>query len=244
MREKILVLPHGGDGRAAGENIGANPGKGLILRGDMQLAVSSRASLPCYQSGDIRYVVSLPDPGTEGEPLPLPQGAKKLLQLWFHDVDDIEMLAPGSRRRRAPQKEHIEEIIRFFDGINREEAGGEDQFAILVHCESGLSRSSASAIIGLKCLGYDEKTAFDIVCGANPRSLPNRRMLRIADSIFKDTHLYEIAEEHRSALFRYAGYEDPVKKIERDYRSSFRYIIDRMIQRFQKGIIDCRVRSK
>ena len=31
----------------------------------MQLAVSSRSALPRYQSGDIRYVVSLPDPGTE-----------------------------------------------------------------------------------------------------------------------------------------------------------------------------------
>lgn len=197
----------------------------------MQLAVSSRSALPRYQSGDIRYVVSLPDPGTEDEPLPLPRNANKLLQLRFHDVDDIEMLSPQFRKCRAPQKEHVEEIIRFFNEINKAEAGGQDQFAILVHCESGLSRSAASAIIGLTCLGYDAKTAFDIVCEANPHSLPNRRMLRIADSIFKNTHLYQIAEDHRAALFNYAGYEDPVKKIERDYRSSFRFKVDRMIKK-------------
>ena len=197
----------------------------------MQLAVSSRSSLPGYQSGNIRYVVSMPDPGTEGEPLPLPPNASKTLQLWFHDVDDIEMLAPEFRRCRAPQKEHVEEIIRFFNEINREEAGGEDQFAILVHCESGLSRSAATAIIGLTCLGYDAKTAFDIVCEANPHSLPNRRMLRIADAIFGNTHLYQIAEDHRAALFNYAGYEDPVKQIERDYRSSFRFKIDQMLKK-------------
>jgi predicted protein tyrosine phosphatase len=213
------------------ENIGANLEKGLILFTDMQLAVSSRSSLPYYQSGNIRYVLSLPDPGTEGDPLPLPQNAAKTLQLWFHDVDDIEMLAPEFRKCRAPQKEHIEEIIRFFNEINREESGGEDQFAILVHCESGLSRSAASAIIGLTCLGYDTRTAFDIVCEANPHSLPNRRMLRIADAIFENTHLYQIAEDHRAALFDYAGYEDPVKKIERDYRSSFRFKIDRVLKR-------------
>jgi len=200
----------------------------------MQLAVSSRSSLPSFQSGNIRYVVSLPDPGTENEPLPLPRSANKLLQLRFHDVDDIEMLAPQFRKCRAPQKEDIEQIIRFFNEISQAEGEGEDQFAILVHCESGLSRSAASAIIGLICLGYDAKTAFDIVCEANPYSLPNRRMLRLADSIFKNTSLYQLAEDHRAALFNYAGYEDPVKKIERDYRLSFRFKIDQMIKKTAK----------
>ena len=220
--------------RRMSENIGGNPEKGLILLSDMQLAVSSRSALPRYQSGDIRYVVSLPDPGTENEPLPLPRSANKLLQLRFHDVDDIEMLSPQFRKCRAPQKEDVESIIRFFNEINQAEMGGQDQFAILVHCESGLSRSAASAIIGLTCLGYDAKTAFDIVCEANPHSLPNRRMLRIADGIFKNTQLCQIAEDHRAALFNYAGYEDPVKKIERDYRSSFRFKIDQMIKKTAK----------
>ncbi len=200
----------------------------------MQLAVASRAALPRYQSGDIRYVVSLPDPGTEDEPLLLPRSARKLLQLRFHDVDDIEMLSPQFRKCRAPQQEHIEQIIRFFQEVDREEAGGADTFAILVHCESGLSRSAAAAIIGLTCLGYDAKTAFDIVCEANPHSLPNRRMLRIADSVFQNTQLWQIAEDHRSALFDYAGYEDPVKKMDRDYRSSFRFKIDQMVKKTAK----------
>lgn len=200
----------------------------------MQLAVSSRSALPRYQSGDIRYVVSLPDPGTENEPLPLPVNSRKVLQLWFHDVDDIEMLAPQYRKCRAPQTEDIQGIIRFFNEINQEEAGRDDQFAILVHCESGLSRSAASAIIGLTCLGYDAKTAFDIVCEANPHSLPNRRMLRLADAIFQNTHLYQIAEDHRASLFDYAGYEDPVKEIERNYRHSLRYKWDQLIKRTAK----------
>jgi len=208
--------------------------KVLSCDGNMQLAVSSRSSLPSFQSDNIRYVVSLPDPGTENEPLPLPQNPNKLLQLRFHDVDDIEMLAPQFRKCRAPQKEDIEQIIRFFNEINQAEEGSEHQFAILVHCESGLSRSAASAIIGLTCLGYDAKTAFDIVCEANPHSVPNRRMLRLADAIFKNTRLCQLAEDHRAALFDYAGYEDPVKQIERDYRSSFRFKIDQMLQRAAK----------
>lgn len=197
----------------------------------MQLAVSSRSSLPRFQSGDIRYVVSLPDPGTENEPLVLPRKSKKVLQLRFHDVDDIEMHAPQFRKCRAPQPEHIQEIIRFFSEIQEEQADGDDHFAILCHCESGLSRSAASAIIGLTRLGYDAQTAFNIVCEANPHSLPNRRMLRIADSIFQNTHLCQIAEDHRAALFDYAGYEDPVKKLDREYRRSLRYKWDQMIKK-------------
>ena len=200
----------------------------------MQLAVSSRSSLPRYQSGDIRYVVSLPDPGTEKEPLALPRNPQKILQLRFHDVDDIEMLAPQYRKCRAPQKEHIEQIMRFFQEIRDAESGGDDQFAILVHCESGLSRSAASAIIGLTCLGYDAQTAFDIVCEANPHSLPNRRMLRIADSIFQNTHLHQIAQEHRAKLFDYAGYEDPVNQIEREYRQSLRFKWDQIVKKTAK----------
>jgi predicted protein tyrosine phosphatase len=200
----------------------------------MQLAVSSRGALPQYQARDIQYVVSLPDPGTEDQVLPLPPKARKLLQLRFHDVDDIEMLAPQFRKCRVPEKKHIEEIIQFFKEISAEQEGGQDQFAILVHCESGLSRSAASAIIGLTCLGYDAKTAFDIVCEANPHSLPNRRMLRIADSIFQNTQLEKIAEDHREALFNYAGYEDPVKQLERDYRASFRFKIDQLLKKTAK----------
>jgi len=197
----------------------------------MQLAVSSRSSLPRYQSADIRYVVSLPDPGTEADPLVLPRSSQKVLQMRFHDVDDIEMLAPQYRKCRAPQEEHIREIMRFFHEINEAEAGRNERFAILVHCESGLSRSAASAIIGLTCLGYDAQTAFNIVCEANPHSLPNRRMLRIADAIFQNTDLEAIAQKHREALFTYAGYEDPVKQLERDYKKSLRFKWDQIIKR-------------
>jgi predicted protein tyrosine phosphatase len=200
----------------------------------MQLAVSSRSSLPRFQSSDIRYVVSLPDPGTESEPLVLPKHSQKVLQMRFHDVDDIEMHAPQFRKCRAPDEEHIRKIMQFFHEISQAESGGSDQFAILVHCESGLSRSAASAIIGLTCLGYDAQTAFHIVCEANPHSLPNRRMLRIADEIFQNTNLEQIAQEHREALFHYAGYEDPVKKLDRDYRRSLRFKWDQMIKKTAK----------
>ncbi len=196
----------------------------------MQIAVSSLSSLPSYRSVAIPYVVSLPDPDTKITPDMLPQSCKKLLQLRFHDLDDIEILAPEYRKCLAPQPSHVETIIKFFEQIDSSENGDIENCAILVHCEAGLSRSAASAIIGLRTLGYDDTTSFDIITQANPLSLPNRRMLRFADSIFGDTSLEEIAEKHRIKQFSLAGYEDPVKEIERNHGRSLRAFFMRFFQ--------------
>ncbi|MEX1118569.1 MAG: hypothetical protein WEB60_07215 [Terrimicrobiaceae bacterium] len=196
----------------------------------MQIAVSSLSSLPSYRSVAIPYVVSLPDPDTKVTPDMLPHSCKKLLQLRFHDLDDIEILAPEYRKCLAPQPSHVETIIKFFEQIDSNEKEDVENCAILVHCEAGLSRSAASAIIGLRTLGYDDATAFNIITQANPLSLPNRRMLRFADSIFGDTSLQQIAEEHRVKQFNLAGYEDPVKEIERNHGRSLRAFFLRFFQ--------------
>lgn len=196
----------------------------------MQIAVSSLSSLPSYRSVAIPYVVSLPDPDTKVTPEMLPYSCKKLLQLRFHDLDDIEILAPEYRKCLAPQPSHVETIIKFFEQIDSSESGDIEDCAILVHCMAGLSRSAASAIIGLRTLGYDDDTAFNLITQANPLSLPNRRMLRFADTIFGDSSLQEIAEKHRISQFTLAGYEDPVKEIERNHGRSLRAFFMRLFQ--------------
>jgi predicted protein tyrosine phosphatase len=196
----------------------------------MQIAVSSLSSLPTYRTLNIPYVVSLPDPETKVTADMLPLTCRKLLQLRFHDLDDIEILSPEYRKCQPPQPSHVETIVRFFEQINHSENGAAEDLAILVHCEAGLSRSAASAIIGLTALGYDDQTAFGIITQSNPLSLPNRRMLRFADSIFGNTSLQAIAEEHRIRQFALAGYEDPVKEIERNHGKSLRAKLTRMIE--------------
>lgn len=196
----------------------------------MQIAVSSLSSLPSYRSVAIPYVVSLPDPDTKVTPEMLPHSCKKLLQLRFHDLDDIEILALEYRKCLAPQPSHVETIIKFFEQIDSAENEDIENCAILLHCEAGLSRSAAAAIIGVRTLGYDDTTAFNIITKSNPLSLPNRRMLRFADSIFGDTSFSEIAEKHRISQFQLAGYEDPVKEIERNHGKSLRAFFMRFFQ--------------
>lgn len=196
----------------------------------MQIAVSSLSALPNYRALNIPYVVSLPDPETKVTAEMLPMSCRKLLQLKFHDLDDIEILSPEYRKCQPPQPDHVETIIKFFDQINKSSHGTPEDAAILVHCEAGLSRSAASAIIGLTTLGYDDKTAFEIITQSNPLSLPNRRMLRFADDFFGNTSLLQRAEEHRVRQFTLAGYEDPVKEIERNHGKSLRARITRLIE--------------
>lgn len=196
----------------------------------MQIAVSSLSALPKYRSLNIPYVVSLPDPETKVTAEMLPMTCRKLLQLSFHDLDDIEMLSPDYKKCIPPQKNHVETIVKFFEDINTHHPDG-DVGGILVHCEAGLSRSAASAIIGLTTLGYDDETAFKIITESNPLSLPNRRMLRLADSIFGTTKLLERAEKHRIRQFELAGYEDPVKEIERNHARTLRAKIRRFFDR-------------
>ncbi len=196
----------------------------------MQIAVSSLSDLPKYRTLDIPYVVSLPDPETTVTPEMLPENCRKLLQLTFHDLDDIEMLAPEYRKCAPPKRTHVEKIIRFFEQISSPGNGNIDDSAILVHCEAGLSRSAASAIIGLVTVGYDDETAFGVITQANPLTLPNRRMLRFADAVFGNTTLLERAEAHRVSQFQLAGYEDPVQAIARNHGHSLRARITRFIE--------------
>lgn len=194
----------------------------------MQLAVSSRAALPNYASAGIKYVVSLTDPGSEGEPLAIPESSVKTLQLRFHDLDDIEIKAKKYRRYKGPYDDHVKEIIQFFREIEQSEDPNDPNCSILVHCEAGISRSAAAAIIGLTVLGYSHEQAFGFIMEANPHSLPNRRMLRIADT-FLNTRLCEVGEAHRKSQFALAGYEDPVEELDRENQTTVRARVDRIL---------------
>jgi predicted protein tyrosine phosphatase len=56
---------------------------------------------------------------------------------------------------------------------------------VLVHCEAGVSRSSAAALIMYACwLGPGrEREAMDRVLSQRPVAVPNRRMVEIADRL-------------------------------------------------------------
>lgn len=122
----------------------------------------------------------------------------RLCPLDFHD---IEREAPGMV---APAEKHITSALTNAARIARHRP-------ILVHCQAGVSRSSAMALIlaTARHLGAGEsaKKAVDIgvsqVCAATPHARPNMRMIELgAEALgLKDTNFADLAWDlHRSGL--------------------------------------------
>jgi len=128
------------------------------------------------------FVVSISGPG---RPLPeqLAAGGRKILRLEFLDSEDP--IEPG-----APERHHVEQLISF--ARNLPENPG-----ILVHCDAGISRSTAAALIlHYLCLGNPVDAA-NALLQNQPNALPNRLFVHYADELL-GSHLQEVCEKfHR-----------------------------------------------
>lgn len=115
----------------------------------------------------ITYLVSIGD-GDD----PLPQGyenAERKLRLRIADVVTEE----------GATVEDIQRIVQLAEQL-RSESG-----TLLIHCEAGISRSTATALIIYACwLGQGrEDEAMERVIAQRPYAIPNRRMVALADRL-------------------------------------------------------------
>jgi len=110
------------------------------------------------------HLISLTDPDT---PTPVVPGLARAhhLTLAFHDVEV------------APQREHIEAILAFAAGWDR-------QHPLLVHCHAGVSRSMATAVI-VQAMTRPGREAdiTQLLRQCAPHASPNRRMIALADAL-------------------------------------------------------------
>ena len=116
---------------------------------------------------EITYLISIGD-GTD----PLPEGyenAERRLRLCIADVVTEEGATEDDVRR----------IIQLAE-LLRSESG-----TLLIHCEAGVSRSTATALIMYACwLGHGrEQDAMGRVIAERPIAIPNRRMVALADKL-------------------------------------------------------------
>jgi predicted protein tyrosine phosphatase len=117
----------------------------------------------------IHHIISIGAPGD-----PTPAGFELCangIRLEFHDdVGEI-----------GPQRWHVEQVIDF--GRQVEHEGGR----LLVHCEAGISRSSAAALtIFATWLGAGkEQEAVDKTYAAQPHAWPNSQLVEYADDLLE-----------------------------------------------------------
>ena len=119
--------------------------------------------------GEITFLVSI---GDGDDPLPLGyQNVDHKMRLLIADVVSEEGATEDDVQRIIELARHLES------------ASGK----VLIHCEAGVSRSTAAALIIYTCwLGPGrEREAMERVIAQRPCAIPNRRMVRLADSLLQ-----------------------------------------------------------
>ena len=75
-------------------------------------------------------------------------------------------------------------VLEYLWGLELAAELESDNGKVLIHCEAGVSRSTAAALVMYACwLGQGrEYEAMERVIDQRPYAIPNRRMVRLADS--------------------------------------------------------------
>ena len=116
---------------------------------------------------EITYLVSI---GVADDPLPEGyENAERKLRLLIADVVTEQGATDEDVRRIIELAEHL-----------KSEGG-----TLLVHCEAGVSRSTATALIMYAYWlgqGYEDEAMLRVI-DQRPFAMPNRRMVRLADNL-------------------------------------------------------------
>jgi predicted protein tyrosine phosphatase len=149
----------------------------------------------------IHHVISI---GAPGDPTPVGfELCANAIRLEFHD-DTGEI---------GPQRRHVEQVIDFGQRIEHE--GGR----LLVHCEAGISRSSATALtVFATWFGAGkEQEAVDRVYAAQPYAWPNSQLVALADELLERSGvLIAVVDKAIQALDPQELWRRYVLRMERD----------------------------
>ena len=120
------------------------------------------------ECAEVAYLISI-GTATDGPPEGF-QNVENRLRLEFEDVLEGES---------GPSAQDVAKLVRFAHRVDPSRG------SVVVHCQGGISRSTAAAAIVLAVLlgpGH-EGYAFDEVFRQRPQALPNGRMLELADTM-------------------------------------------------------------
>jgi len=127
-----------------------------------------------HSAAGVTHVLSILAPDWADPPSFAAFPPHRRLTLCFHDI--IEP-TPG---RYAPSREDVERLLAF-----GRELGEAPESHLLVHCQAGVSRSTAAAALILAQAHPDRSAGevFDEVARIRPRAWPNLRMVEFGDEL-------------------------------------------------------------
>ncbi|HBE47650.1 MAG TPA: hypothetical protein DDW76_02245, partial [Cyanobacteria bacterium UBA11369] len=147
----------------------------------------------------LKHLISIGSPGVAP-----PEGWTKIphrLRLEFHDIetpyDDPEYVLATT--------DDIAKVINFASEISQSEGD------LLIHCQAGISRSSAVALtVCTYLLGAgSEAEALAYVLAVRPQAMPNLWVVELADAALnRKGKLLKVAQKHQDAVFsKYRNYQ-------------------------------------
>jgi predicted protein tyrosine phosphatase len=144
------------------------------------LTVCGIDELPAQQARNVTHVLSLLDPGWPEIDTFQSYGAHHRTTLRFHDI--IERRAG----QIVPTRRHVADILSF--GADLEASNGErTEGHLLIHCQMGVSRSTA-AMLSLLAQVYPneaEDRLFARLRQIRPQAWPNSLMVGYADDLLR-----------------------------------------------------------
>jgi len=138
-----------------------------------EITVCGIDELPLHHERRVTHVLTLLDPDWRTPETLAGLGAVQRLDMRFHDMID-----PGADWS-VPEREHVERLLAF--GRTLPAQGGH----LLVHCQMGISRSSAAMLLILAQARADRSAAEALAELVRIRALawPNLRMVEIGDAM-------------------------------------------------------------
>lgn len=137
------------------------------------------------------YCISIGDPGINILKS-IPDCFTNYLRLEFHDIHE-----PNEIESIMPSENNIIQLIGFIRNNKK------NNLPYFIHCNQGVGRSPAIAMIILKILDYSNADIKRILNKRRPQALPNRVLISLADKILKSnlSEINSIIRKERIATF-------------------------------------------
>jgi predicted protein tyrosine phosphatase len=165
----------------------------VVPRARFRASICGIDELEELRGTGVTHILSLLDPGWPAPDALAGFAGHERLDLRFHDIVDA---LPGLRR---PERADVLALLEFARGL-----GGAETAHLLVHCQKGLSRSTAALalVLAQDRPEWPAHAVLDEVLRLRPRAWPNLRIIELGDALMgRDGTLVEaVAHCYRTRI--------------------------------------------